>query len=211
MKKIYSLLLAATAVISMSAQTSIAVSGNTVTFTTKFPTDGFSSTPVNLYSWSNTGDNTAGTFKELFGGWPGKLMTGPDAGGNYTASVDLSTLYAAGTKVNEINFIYNNGSGTQTADLKASANATGWSPVTIAMMAVSEVASKAKSQVAAGKLFTTAKGNLDVAIYDFSGKMIKTMKVNASGTPIDLGLSQKGMYLMTISGANIAETVKFSN
>lgn len=211
MKKIYSLLLTAATVISMSAQTSIAVTGNTVTFTTKFPTDGFSSTPVNLYSWSNTGDNTAGTFKELFGSWPGKLMTGPDGSGNYTASVDLSTLYAAGTTVNEINFIYNNGSGTQTADLKASTNATGWSPVTIAMMAVSEAASKAKSQVASGKLFTTAKGNLDVTIYDFSGKVIKNLKVNASGTPIDLGLSQKGMYLMTISGSNIAETVKFSN
>lgn len=211
MKKIYSLLLMATAIISMSAQTTISISGNKVTFTTKFPTDGFSSTPVNIYSWSNTGDNTAGTFKELFGGWPGKAMTGPDGTGKYTATVDLFTLYPAGTKINEINFIYNNGSGVQTADLKASANATGWSPVTIATLAVGDTAvDKSKSQVAAGKLFTSAKGNVELTVYDFGGKVVKTIKTNANGNPIDLNLSQKGLYLVKISAENQSEVVKFA-
>ena len=78
-------------------------------------------------------------------------------------------------------------------------------------MAVGEANGKAKSQVAAGKLFTSAKGNLDLTVFDFGGKVIKTMKVNAAGAPIDLNLNQKGLYLVKISGAGVSEVIKFAN
>ena len=84
-------------------------------------------------------------------------------------------------------------------------------PTTLTTLAVSESNGKAKSKVAAGKLFTSAKGNLDITVYDFAGKVLKTLKVNANGNPIDLNLSQKGMFLATISGNHISEVVKFAN
>lgn len=131
MKKIYSLLMLLIAFTVINAQTSLAISGTTVTFTTKFPANGFNATPVYLYTWVNGNQNTQGTGAEPTGTWPGTLMSGPDGSGNYTLSINLSSFFNAGTTINELNFIYNNGSGTKTADLKASTDASGWFPITI--------------------------------------------------------------------------------
>ncbi len=200
------------AVVAITAQTTISISGNTVTFTTKFPTDGFSSTPVYLYSWVEATDNTQGVFKEVLGGWPGTLMNGPDGSGNYTLSVDLAAFYDAGTTVNTMKFIYNTGAGTQTADLTSTANATGWSAVTIQTMGISDVNGLAKkSVVAEGKLYTAKKGNVTVQILDFSGRIVKTISANATSGAIDLNLAEKGLFLVKVSDATSSEVIKFKN
>lgn len=131
MKKIYSLLMMLIAFTVINAQTNLTISGTTVTFTTKFPANGYNSTPVYLYTWVNGSENTQGVSKTPTGNWPGTLMSGPDGSGNYTLSINLASVFNPGTTINELNFIYNNGSGTKSADQKASANASGWFPVTI--------------------------------------------------------------------------------
>lgn len=67
-----------------------------------------------------------------------------------------------------------------------------------------------KSVVAQGKLFTAQRGTLDIQVFDFSGKVVKTLKVNSNGNPVDINLQQKGLYLMKISNGHESEVVKFS-
>lgn len=66
-----------------------------------------------------------------------------------------------------------------------------------------------KYVVADGKLLSTTKGNLDITIYDFNGKILKTMMVKANGNAIDLKITQRGIYLAKISDGNSFEVVKF--
>jgi len=134
----------------------------------------------------------------------------------YIGTIDLNTkLFSGsnstmpvGTVVQRIGVVFknqSNGATFQSADKDLEG------PTTLSTLAVSDANGKAKSQVAGGKLFTAAKGNVDLTVYDFSGKVIKTMKVNASGNPIELNLNQKGLFLIKISGSNVSEVVKFAN
>lgn len=67
-----------------------------------------------------------------------------------------------------------------------------------------------KSVVSEGKLYTAQKGELNIQVYDFTGKAEKTLRVNANGKPVDINLQQKGLYLMKISNGQTNEVVKFS-
>ena len=67
-----------------------------------------------------------------------------------------------------------------------------------------------KSVVSEGKLYTAQKGELNIQVYDFTGKAVKTLRVNANGKPVDINLQQKGLYLMKISNGQTNEVVKFS-
>ena len=172
---------------------------------------------IYLHVWSSQtdGDNDKGNFDDA---WTNSVSTLTwDATENaYVGTINLNTkLFSgsnntmpAGTVVQRIGIVMkdqSNGATRQSTDRDLEG------PTTLATMAVGEANGKAKSQVAAGKLFTSAKGNLDLTVFDFGGKVIKTMKVNAAGAPIDLNLNQKGLYLVKISGAGVSEVVKFAN
>lgn len=69
---------------------------------------------------------------------------------------------------------------------------------------------KNKSKVVDGKLFTSKKGNLKLQVYDFSGKLVKTMNFISNGNPLDVSLAKKGNYIITIDSGAEKEIVKFS-
>lgn len=67
-----------------------------------------------------------------------------------------------------------------------------------------------RSLVSQGKLYTEQRGNLDIQVFDFGGKVVKALKVNANGNPIDINLAQKGLYLMKVTNGQQTEVVKFA-
>ena len=169
---------------------------------------------VHVWSSQSDGDNNSGNFDDVWSN-SNTTMTWSAADNAYIGTVDLNTklftnsnsTMPSGTVVQRIGVVFknkSNGADFQSADKDLEG------PTTLTVMAVSEANGKTKSQVAGGKLFTSAKGNIDVTVYDFGGKVIKTIKANANGNPIDLNLSQKGLYLMKISGNNNSEVVKFA-
>ncbi|PZU90619.1 MAG: hypothetical protein DI529_02510 [Chryseobacterium sp.] len=221
MKKIYSLMLAALAGVTLSAQLTYTVSNGVYKLTYGKTGDWTFYNPqsqptfyVHVWSSQTDGDNNQGNFDDAWSN-SNTTMTWDNAEGAYVGTINLNTklftnsnnTMPQGTVVQRIGVVFknkSNGADFQSGDRDLEG------PTTLTTLAVSEAGSKTKSQVAAGKLFTSAKGNLDLTVYDFGGKVIKTLKINANGNPIDLNLSQKGLYLIKISGNNISEVVKFA-
>jgi len=221
MKKIYSLMLAALAGVTLSAQLTYTVSNGVYNLTYGKSGDWSFYNPqsqptfyVHVWSAQSDGDNNQGNFDDA---WTNSntTMTWSAADNAYIGTINLNTklftnsnnTMPTGTVVQRIGVVFknkSNGADFQSGDRDLEG------PTTLTTLAVSESNGKAKSQVAAGKLFTSAKGNLDLTVYDFAGKVIKTLKTNANGNPIDLNLSQKGLYLVKISGNNVSEVVKFA-
>lgn len=222
MKKIYSLAFAAFASVALSAQLTYTVTNGVYKLTYGKSGDWTFYNPqsqptfyVHVWSAQSDGDNNQGNFDDA---WTNSntTMTWSDTEAAYIGTINLNTklftnsnnTMSSGTVVQRIGVVFknkSNGADFQSGDRDLEG------PTTLTTLAVYEVGSKTKSKVAAGKLFTSAKGNLDITVYDFAGKVLKTLKVNANGNPIDLNLSQKGMFLATISGNHISEVVKFAN
>lgn len=171
---------------------------------------------VHVWSSQTDGDNNKGNFDDA---WTNSntTMTWDSTENAYVGMINLNTklftnsnnTMPSGTVVQRIGIVFKNQSNGATAQ---SSDKDLEGPTTLGTLAVSDANNgKTKSQVAAGKLFTSAKGNINLTVYDFGGKVIKTLKANANGNPIDLNLSQKGSFLVQISGNNISEVVKFAN
>ena len=170
---------------------------------------------VHVWSSQTDGDNDKGNYDDA---WTNSTstLTWDATEGAYLGTINLNSkvfsnsnnTMPAGTVVQRIGVVFknqSNGATSQSVDRDLEG------PTTLSTMAVVDANGKAKSQVASGKLFTSAKGNIDLTVFDFGGKVIKTMKVNATGAPIDLNLNQKGLYLVKISGAGVSEVVKFAH
>ena len=170
---------------------------------------------VHVWSSQTDGDNNKGNFDDA---WTNSntTMTWDAMENAYVGTIDLNTklftnsnsTMPVGTVVQRIGVVFKNQSSGATSQ---SVDKDLEGPTTLTTLAVSDANGKTKSQVAAGKLFTSAKGKIELTVYDFGGKVIKTMKVNANGNPIDLNVSQKGLFLVQISGNNVSEVVKFAN
>ena len=219
MKKIYSLAFAAFASVALSAQLTYTVTNGVYKLTYGKSGDWSFYNPqsqptfyVHVWSAQSDGDNNQGNFDDA---WTNSntTMTWSDTEAAYIGTINLNTklftnsnnTMPQGTVVQRIGVVIknkSNGADFQSVDRDLEG------PTTLTTLAVSESNGKAKSQVAAGKLFTSAKGNLDLTVYDFGGKVIKTLKTNANGKPIDLNLSQKGLDLVKMSGNNFSEVVK---
>ena len=223
MRKFYSFALAVVAGVTLSAQlTTQVVSPGVFKLTYGAANDytfydpGFQVPTFYVHTWILTSDNSANTSYD--DAWSNSNVTmNWDATANaYVGTINLNSkiftnsnnMVSAGTTVQKVGIVFKD---QQNGATKQSGDSSVVGPTTLVTMAVSETNGKAKSQVTAGKLFTSAKGNLDLSVYDFSGKVIKTIKVNANGNPIDLNLSHKGLYLVKISGTNVSEVVKFAN
>jgi hypothetical protein len=221
MKKFYSLALAAFASVALSAQLTYTVSNGVYSLTYGKSGDWSFYDPqsaptfyIHVWSAQSDGDNNQGNFDDAWSN-SNTTMTWDNTEGAYVGTINLNSklftnsnnTMSQGTVVQRIGVVFknkSNGADFQSGDRDLEG------PTTLATLAVSEANGKIKSQVAAGKLFTSAKGNLDLTVYDFGGKVIKTLKVNANGNPIELNLSQKGLYLVKISGNNVSEVVKFA-
>lgn len=222
MRKFYSLALALLAGVAVSAQlTTQIVSAGVFKLTYGASNDysfydpGFEVPTFYVHTWITQADNSANTSYDDAWSNSNVTMNWSATDNAYIGMIDLNTktftntnnTVSAGTTVQKIGIVFKD---QQNGATKQSGDSSVVGPTTLASMAVSDVGGKTKSQVAAGKLFTSVKGNLEITVYDFGGKVIKTLKVNANGSPIDLNLSQKGMFLATISGNNISEVVKFA-
>ena len=204
MKKIYSLAFAAFASVALSAQLTYTVTNGVYKLTYGKSGDWSFYNPqsqptfyVHVWSAQSDGDNNQGNFDDA---WTNSntTMTWSDTEAAYIGTINLNTklftnsnnTMSSGTVVQRIGVVFknkSNGADFQSGDRDLEG------PTTLTTLAVSESNGKAKSQVAAGKLFTSVKGNLDLTVYDFGGKVIKTLKTNANGNPIDLNLSKKGL------------------
>ncbi|RRQ46635.1 T9SS type A sorting domain-containing protein [Chryseobacterium sp. SC28] len=170
---------------------------------------------VHVWSSQTDGDNNSGNYDDNWGN-SNTTMNWDATENAYVGTIDLNTklftnsnnIMPQGTIVQRIGIVFKNQQNGATAQ---SGDQDLEGPTTLSTLGVSDVNAKTKSQVAAGKLFTSVKGSIDLTVYDFGGKVIKTIKVNANGTPIDLNMSQKGLFLLQISGNNVSEVVKFTN
>ena len=205
MKKIYSLLILIMASLGLyKAQMTITQTGNVVNFSYTIDPSVWNTTPINLYAFVETSSASNGQFKELLGSWPGTTISGT---GPYTASVDLSTLYSAGVTISEIKYIYNYGGYQNPSSGGFNATSAGFTPVTISStLGTIENASKTKSFFSEGKLYTSQKGNLDIQVYDFSGKLVKKLNVNSTSSGLELNLPKKGNYILKLND----EVIKFA-
>lgn len=223
MRKIYSLALALVAGVAVSAQLTTQITSPGVFKLTygaandySFYDPGFEVATFYVHTWITTADNSASTSFDDSWGNSNVTMNWDSVAGAYIGTIDLNTKtftgsnnkVAGGTTVQKMGIVFKD---MQNGATKQSGDSSVQGPTTLTTLSVSDAGSgKAKSQVAAGKLFTSAKGNIDLTVYDFGGKVIKTLKANANGNPIELNLSQKGMYLVKISGDNLSEVVKFA-
>ncbi len=224
MKKIYSLALAAFASVALSAQLTYTVSNGEYKLTYGKSGDWsfydpLSAPTIYVHVWSSQtdGDNDKGNYND---DWfnSNSTLTWDATEGAYVGTVNLNSkmftgsnnTMPQGTVVQRIGIVLKDQQNGTSGPGRQSADRDLEGPTTLATMAVSETGGKSKSQVAAGKLFTSAKGNVDLTVFDFGGKVIKTMKVNANGNPIDLNLNQKGLYLVKITAGNTSEVVKFA-
>ena len=207
----------------VNAQLTVTVSGNTVTFSTPIPGADWGSSPVNLYAYAeptDTAPNLPSTV-QIFGNWPGTALTDNGAG-VFSASVDLSTKFPVGTKINNFKFIYNSpdgsggfyqnpGGGAPGFNITDAAHATGYTPVTIALLGLSNSANaKSNSNVINGQLRTGFKGNLSLEIYEMSGKLVKSFQAISTGNAIDLNVTKSGIYFVKITNGTSQEVVKFA-
>lgn len=226
MKKLYFLFFAFFAIITMNAQELLTItkaSEGIYTVTYNDAANGWAfydpqSQPIGMYLFINPGDTVpSGTYNDL---WTNITTVLNWDGTNYSGTIDLNThnfnqtggVLPSGTIVNELHFLFTEapaGNGAhQTSDKLGTAY--GFTPSVIgAGAAVSDVLKGKGSVVASGKLITTKKGMLNLSVYDYSGRIIKTMNVKADGSAIELNLNKKGNYILNIADANSVENVKF--
>lgn len=224
-KKLLSFLVLACAIIVNAQQMTITITGNTVKFTTRVDSStgtDWTSSPVNLYAYTDVTDTTpnGASSTNVLGAWPGMAMV-DDGSGNFSVSVDLSSLFSVGTTINNIKFIYNApdgsggyyqnpGSGSPGFSTTDTTHASGWTPVTISALAVSDLAkAKKNSFVANGKLYTKQTGSLEITVYDMTGKIVEKSQTQSTSSPLELNVNQKGAYIVKVSNGNQTETVKF--
>ncbi len=139
-------------------------------------------------------------------------MNWNSAANAYVGTINLNTkvftnsnnTVPQGTTVNKVGMVFKdlqNGATKQSADTAANG------PTTLTALAVSNTDLKGKSSVVAGKLYTSQKGNLNLEVYEMSGKLIKSF--TASGNAIDLNVTKTGTYLVKITNGTSKEVVKF--
>ncbi|WP_379968280.1 T9SS type A sorting domain-containing protein [Epilithonimonas sp. UC225_85] len=223
MRKFYSLALALVASVAVSAQlTTQVVSPGVFKLTYGAANDysfydpGFQVPTFYVHTWILSADNSANVSYDDAWSNSNVTMNWDSTANAYVGTINLNTKMFtnsnnkvnAGTTVQKVGIVFKD---QQNGATKQSGDSSVQGPTTLPTLAVSDADNgKVKSQVAAGKLFTSAKGNIDLTVFDFGGKVIKTLKVNANGSPIELNLSQKGLYLVKISGNNVSEVVKFA-
>ncbi len=174
------------------------------------------SQPIGMYLWLNPSSTSVNSpYNDEWSNITTQLTWD---GTNYSGTVNLNThnfnntggVLPAGTTINDFHFLFteypNGNSSHQTSDKLASAY--GFTPTTTSALGTIDInSSKFKSFVSEGKLYTSQKGNLDIQLYDFSGKLVKKLNAKvSSNNGLELNLPQKGNYLIKINN----EVVKIS-
>jgi hypothetical protein len=226
MKKISSLVLALFTAITISAQLTVqTVSPGVVKLTYGATNDytlydpGFEVPTFYVHTWSNPTDNTTATMYDDSWTNSNVTMNWDATAGAYIGTIDLATkiftngnkTFSGGTTINNMGFVFKdlqNGATKQSLDL--SATTYGFTATTLPLLATTNVDLSKKSVVINGKLHTFLKGNVELSVYEMSGKLVKNLNVKADGNAIDLNVSKTGLYLVKITSGTYNEIVKFS-
>lgn len=222
MKKLYSFFIALFATVTLSAQLTTEITSPGVFKLTygaandyTFYSPGFEVPTFYVHTWILAADNTENVLFE--DEWTNSIviMNWDSSAGAYVGTIDLNSklfnrsnnTVAGGTTVQKIGIVFKdqqNGATNQSGDTYVNG------PTTLPVLAVSDVKGLSKkSVVVEGKLYTSQKGNLQLEVYEMTGKLVKTLKVSANNSAIDLNLSRKGLYLVKVKGAS-TEVVKFA-
>lgn len=177
-------------------------------------------------TWHNNGstlNNTVMNYRVYLQGSPAGSFTqitlshSSDDGGNnnqtwQTSSNSINIIPTGavdGTYTVEVYF-QADVDGATVYDSNSSNNYKGSFVIDNSSLGVSDIENAKHNFVTNGALYTTQKGNLDLQIYDYSGRILKSFNVSANGNPIDLGIHVKGQYILVITDGNVKETVKFA-
>ncbi|MET3037978.1 T9SS type A sorting domain-containing protein [Chryseobacterium sp. NRRL B-14859] len=222
MKKLYSLIavLLFTVVITAQVQVSVQspgvyriVYGASNDYTVYEP--GFAQT-FYVHVWIQANQNSANTLFEDLWSNSNVTMDWDDNEVAYVGTVDLNTksftatnnTLPGNTTVTQLNFVFKdlqNGHNKQSPDLFTTLTTT-----TLGNLGVLEASgAKSKSFVSEGFLYTDKKGDFEISVFDMSGRQVKIQKVHADRYPVKLDIPQKGNYILTISGKNVQESIKF--
>ena len=173
------------------------------------------SQPIGVYLWLNSSDtSTNSLYNDSWGNISTQLTWD---GTNYTGTINLNThnfnniggVLPAGTTVNQLHFIFTDSpagnNSHKTPDYLASVY--GFSSTTTSSLGVIDInKSNFKSFISEGKLYTSQKGNLDIQVYDFSGKLVKKLNANNVSSGLELNLPKKGNYILKLND----EVIKFA-
>ncbi|CAI8924181.1 T9SS type A sorting domain-containing protein [Chryseobacterium sp. IT-36CA2] len=223
MKKIYSLVVLFLFATITSAQVQVTVEspgickityGSSNNYSMYDP--GFGTPTFYVHLWVDQNNNSQNILFEDSWGNSNVTMNWDSSANAYVGYVNLNNklftntnnVMAPGTTVSQISFVFKdqqNGATKQSGNTSVFVNTT-----TLGTLAVFNTKNDArKSFVSEGKLYTSEKGNLQLSIYDFSGKVVKKENIKSNGSPIDLNIFQKGNYILHLSDINVKEIIKF--
>ena len=201
MKKFYSLLVALLFATSINAQVQTEVISAGVFKITygasndySFYDPGFEVPTFYVHTWSYAADNTTATLYDDSWTTSTVTMNWDVTAGAYVGTINLSTkvftngnkTFPGGTTINNMGFVFKdlqNGATKQSGDIDASV--FGFTATTLPLLATTNVDLSKKSVVVNGKLITSLKGNVQLSVYEMSGKLVKNLSVKADGNAID--------------------------
>lgn len=219
MKKFYSLLAALLFATSANAQLQTEVVSTGVFKITYGASNdysiydpGFEVPTFYIHTFVNAADNTTGnTYEDA---WSNSTITmnWDNAVSAYVGLINLNThLFTQSnttiptfTTVQKVGMVFKD---LQSGATKQSGDLAAVGPTTLSNLAVSNTNLKGNSSVVVGKLYTSLKGNLNLEVYEMSGKLVKSF--TASGNAIDLNVTKTGTYLVKITNGASKEVVKF--
>lgn len=223
MKKFYSLLLTAFVAISTTAQVQTQVTSDGIFKVTygatndySFYDPGFEVPTFYIHTFVNAGDNSTGSAFE--DAWSNSTVTmnWDNAVMAYVGTINLNSKtftqtnaqIPVGTTVNKVGMVFKD---LQDGATKQSADTFAEGPtVIVTTLAVGNNVLLGKSTVINGKLITPQKGNLNLEVYEMSGKLVRSFKAVSNGNAIDLNLNKNGLYLVKITNGTNREVVKFA-
>lgn len=223
MKKFYSLLLAAFVAITTTAQVQTEVTSDGIFKVTygasndySFYDPGFEVPTFYIHTFVNAGDNSTGSAFE--DAWSNSTVTmnWDNAVMAYVGTINLNSKtftqtnaqIPVGTTVNKVGMVFKD---LQDGATKQSADTFAEGPtVIVTTLAVGNNVLLGKSTIVNGKLITAQKGNLNLEVYEMSGKLVRSFKAVSNGNAIDLNLTKNGLYLVKITNGTHREVVKFA-
>jgi hypothetical protein len=169
-----------------------------------------------IHTFINGADNSTGNAYQDDWANSNVVMTYDATAMAYLGTIDLNTKIftygnmklPGGTTVLKVGMVFKD---LQSGATKQSANIFMYkSTKTNAALGVSDLQNAKKNTfVANGKLYTKQTGNLDITVYDMTGKIVKQSQVKSSDSALELNIYQTGTYMVKVSNGSQTEVVKF--
>ena len=140
----------------------------------------------------------SGVFQNLALGFQQDLGFGDQKWGTVSGSQNIIQGLPIGTYMIEVYSVAYTNKGEKYSS-NSGANYRAYFTISSSLSVGDISNAKTKSFVSEGKLYTSQKGNLDIQVYDFSGKLVKKLNTNSSSNGLELNLPKKGNYLVKVN------------